>query len=378
MKLEFLHEPELEFGADSHIDIRFGLANYGPFDFDSSLAPKEIKVGIIGTPETAEGVQAWLERCRNEIPAKQSRQPHLFRSFPGFSSDASFQSSVIMNSRLERIISQKLFDNLRRKAKPNEIVAEGVNLFFEEVRYLAENNLGDVIICAVPMVLLESIESLKEAISDQSDDAEAEAEVGSEEEAVPQHLDFHDMLKAKAMSLSVPIQIVLPTTYDETKRRRQKNRPEKMRRVQDEATRAWNFHTALYYKAGGTPWRLKRDASSLTTCYVGISFYETLDRSSLLTSIAQVFNERGDGVVVRGGTATFSKDDRQPHLQSQDAYQLLVEALDRYRREHRTLPARVVLHKSSTYSSEEIDGFTKAIHSQRVDSIDLISINDSF
>ena len=28
------------------------------------------------------------------------------------------------------------------------------------------------------------------------------------------------------------------------------------RPLQDEATRAWNFHTALYYKAGGTPWRL--------------------------------------------------------------------------------------------------------------------------
>ena len=31
-----------------------------------------------------------------------------------------------------------------------------------------------------------------------------------------------------------------------------------------EATRAWNIHTALYYKAGGIPWRLVRDAAELT------------------------------------------------------------------------------------------------------------------
>jgi hypothetical protein len=30
--------------------------------------------------------------------------------------------------------------------------------------------------------------------------------------------------------------------------------------------------------------------------------------------MAQVFNERGDGVVVRGGAVKIDKDDRQPHL----------------------------------------------------------------
>ena len=40
-----------------------------------------------------------------------------------------------------------------------------------------------------------------------------------------------------------------------------------------------------------------RDAAALTTCFVGISFYRTLDNSRLLTSVAQVFNERGEGVI---------------------------------------------------------------------------------
>ena len=50
MKVEFLQEPELEFGVGKHIDIKFGLMDYGPLDFDNPLAPKKIKLGVVGTP----------------------------------------------------------------------------------------------------------------------------------------------------------------------------------------------------------------------------------------------------------------------------------------------------------------------------------------
>jgi hypothetical protein len=80
----------------------------------------------------------------------------------------------------------------------------------------------------------------------------------------------------------------------------------------------------------------------------------------LLTSVAQVFNERGEGVIVRGGQAQISKEDRQVHLDHNNAYTLLVHALNVYKAEHKNLPARVVIHKSSTYTKEEKDGFIQA------------------
>ena len=54
MNADFFHEPELEFGIAKHIDMKFGLMNYGPLDFQASLAPKKIKLGLIGTPESIE------------------------------------------------------------------------------------------------------------------------------------------------------------------------------------------------------------------------------------------------------------------------------------------------------------------------------------
>ena len=64
-----------------------------------------------------------------------------------------------------------------------------------------------------------------------------------------------------------------------------------------EATRAWNFFSALYYKAGGTPWRVIRDQREFSATFMGVSFFEMLDGSSLQTSSAQLFDERGEGLI---------------------------------------------------------------------------------
>lgn len=144
--------------------------------------------------------------------------------------------------------------------------------------------------------------------------------------------------------------------------------------LQDEATRAWNLHTALYYKAGGTPWRLPRHSTDLATCHVGISFYRTADYSELHTAVAKVFNERGDGVVVRGGTASVEKADRQPHLSAADARTLLSEALLAFKRSHGHLPARVVIHKTSRFSEPEQEGFHRAADEKEIDTVELLWI----
>lgn len=357
MNIDFMPEPELDFGVDKHVDIRFGIMNYGTVDFSSPLAPKEIRLGIVGTNESVEGIVNWLEKCKGEIQAKESRQPNLFPRFPGFRPDNAFQSTTILNDRLHRILKPQTFKDLSQSLSGNEFASRSVDLFFEEFRYLAENSKVDVFVCAVPQSLLEIADSLNEGSSSQRN-----------------RVDFHDLLKAKSMSLNIPIQLVIPSTYDDAKRRKKKKKSDQVRKPQDEATRAWNFHTALYYKAKGIPWRLTRMPSDFATCYVGISFYKTLDGSKLLTSVAQVFNERGEGVIVRGGQAQVFKDDRQVHLDQNASFDLLTSALNSYRTEHKNLPARIVIHKTSTYSPAELDGFMQAAKSTRVDMVDLVSI----
>ena len=100
--------------------------------------------------------------------------------------------------------------------------------------------------------------------------------------------------------------------------------------------------------------------TDLPTSYVGVSFYRTPDSEELHNAVAQVFNERGVGVVVRGGTAKISKTDRRPHLTETDAWKLLSDALAEYRRTHGHQPARIVVQKPRSSALREVLGFLGA------------------
>ncbi|QDU10090.1 argonaute/piwi family protein [Gimesia aquarii] len=372
MKVLKLGEPELEFGTNSHIDIRFGIMNYCPLDFESDNAAKTIRVGIVGSACSIEGIRDWIEKCRHEIPAKDSRQSNLFPRFPGFNPDLAFHSELTTDSSLERQLSSSKINSVVKIPVLDELRIEAVRSIVEEVNFLLEKKPPDVIICAIPQEYVEVLDP-DTGKKDLDDETLVSKTIQKSK------INFHHLLKARCMSLprACPIQIVLPSTYDSSKRRRSNSLKRQVQPIQDEATRAWNLHTALYYKAGGIPWRLKYDPSKLQTCFVGIGFFHSLDKENISTSVAQVFNERGSGLVVRGGPAMISKEDRQVHLDADSAYALMLDALKQYQNEHHTIPARVVIHKSSSHSSAEIDGFQKAAEEYRVHSCELLSLRKS-
>jgi hypothetical protein len=366
MNLLHLPEPELEFAfAGRHVDIRFGIMNHGPLDREGRNDPRRIRVGVIGSPKSVEGLLAWLGRCRTEIPAKESKYPNLFPRFPGFRPDTSFHAEVECDNRMQRKIPVREFANLAGQSNYKQMLEQAVDLFVAEARYLVQETGAEVIACAVPPELVRLIDREQNSAEDTATNSEIRG------------WQFHDLLKARGMPLGRPIQMIRPSTYSGRKTR-QTSSGKPVRPTQDEATRAWNIHIALYYKAKGVLWRLQRLASDLTSCYVGVSFYRTLDRESVNTSVAQVFNQRGQGVIVRGGPAHISKEDRTPHLSEPDAYQLLLNALKTYRREHANYPARVVVHKSSSFDSAERAGFRSAIEELGIEYADLLTIRESF
>ena len=72
-----------------------------------------------------------------------------------------------------------------------------------------------------------------------------------------------------------------------------------------------------------------------------------------------------------------ARDDRVPHLSANQAYDLLTAALNEYRVALRNYPARIVVHKSSNFSVDEIDGLTRAAADLRIDTVDLVTLMDS-
>ena len=78
-----------------------------------------------------------------------------------------------------------------------------------------------------------------------------------------------------------------------------------------------------------------------------------------------------------GIAARISRTDRQPHLARADAHALLLQALDAYRREHHTAPARIVLHKTSAFTGEETGGFQDAADERFIDTLEMSWVTSS-
>lgn len=372
VRAEILDEPELEFGGGArHVDPRFGIVNAGPADVTAPDARRAIRVGLVAPADQLEGIRAWFERCREPIEAKDATYLNLFPPFPGCDVDVALRTTLVFGERTSRSISPQVLHKLG-KAKRDEALNVAVDCYATEIHALAERGV-DVILVGRPEQLVDR----SRRFSGRPPTADAKtpnATVGSEAfsaATAPNGANFHDCLKARVLSIRQPIQIVRRSTWDEAT-----PPPIGMRR-EDEATRAWNIHVALYYKAGGIPWRLRREATDLTTCYVGVSFFRSTTRDTLDTAVAQVFNERGDGVIVRGGPARVTSEDRQPHLDHDDAATLLMTALDTYRLEHHTQPARVVLHKSSSFTDAEATGFRSAADERQLDTLELSWITNS-
>lgn len=364
-RLSVLPEPELEFGGGArHVDPRFGIAASGPADRLTAAAPKETRLGVVGLSGDVDGLLGWLDRCREPVHAptgKAERMLNLFPEFPGFARGTAFDSTLVFQDRAVSHLRLRDLQGLH-DLPPADAAIRAVEFYLDHLTALVENTRCDAVVVCRP-------------------DLPEPADSGLSRKAG--EVNFHDLLKARAMALGRPLQLIQRTTWGDTAGPPAgtggavRTGPPRGRSLQDEATRAWNLHTALYYKAGGVPWRMRREPADLSTCYVGVGFYRDADGSSLQTSVAQVFNQRGDGVVVRGGVAALGKDDRQPHLDADGAERLLRDALQAFRREHKTLPARCVLHKTSDFSDPERDGFARAAETVDLDSLDLVWVTRS-
>lgn len=360
MRATVLDEPDLEFAHGfTGIDPRVGVRDYGPADFGTRLSPDRIRIGIVGPPSEVPALVDWLGRCRRAIAEKESRYPRLFPDFPGIRPDAGYRCGLVIEDSLLRPLSPRALD--AALAEPGDAaIYETVALYRKEIDALAEAGTADVVMCIRPDALSSDATANDDCADDDVGESNGAHGGGGGWRDPP---NFHDVLKAKAMASGLPLQIIRPATYtDETGNARS---------LQDEATRAWNLMTALYYKAGGVPWRMVRDPSAFDSLYVGVSFFRTLDREDLHTAVAQVFNQRGDGVIVRGGQAS-RKNGRHPYLDRDTAAELLRGALDRYRDEHGNLPARVVLHKTSRFVDDEQAGFEQAAADHQLHMIHLV------
>lgn len=359
-------EPLLLFGGHrSHIDPKIGLSLYGPYTVSDQERPPltSITVGFVGPSTLLPAATNWVAQCQGQV-LNDGSQPFLYPHFPGFSAEFPFQCGLTLGDSWREVLNEVRLASALRNPDRAKRISEVADVYAAGVRNLSERQpKPTVIICVVADAAAEkcrqgvlprnrsnkprksgtSLQQVLFAVAPTEPDNE------EDENTSDTHHDLRRALKAEAMAFGIPTQILLEGTV----------RP-RTGGKQDAATTAWNFFTALYHKADGHPWRLA-DAQP-GTCYVGVSFFREFTENHLRTSLAQAFTHTGDGFVLRGKPFQWDRSQGpSPHLSAENARDLLNEVIEVYKRHRNVRPERVVVHKSSRFSPEEMRGFRDAL-----------------
>ncbi len=255
-------EPELEFGdRHHHPDPRLGLVEAGPLQ---PFVGEVIKIGIIGSAKTIEDTKKFLETASNGIDGKSEKHPNMHPAFPGLGNQSPYRCRFEVEEGATAALSQSKLDKIAREPDHQRAVEMAVDAIVAELQSLDDSgHRPNVAIIALPVRLLERVWNAK---VDSGGTTEKDDSSGTD---AP---NFRGMLKAKAMGLSFPIQIVWEDVVDEKASIPQKVKESSARKIQDLAGRSWNLMTTLYYKGSGRiPWRRMPVEGEYTSCYIGIS-----------------------------------------------------------------------------------------------------------
>lgn len=360
-------EPVLEFGdGGQHPDPRQGLREFGP------LQPRSgdvVRVGVIGTEDTVEGFTGFLEETANGIDSDNKQLINLNPDFPGLGNQNPFRCKFVVPADATALLSRRQVNEITQIGRHDQAVRHAVTLIAGQLQALIESSAKpDVIVLALPVPLIEKLVNAK---------SEEQIEGAEDEHDRDDTLNFRDLLKAQTLHLEIPTQIVWPDTWDDAAKIPRKVKRSSNRQTQAKATRAWNLLNALFYKAGKVPWRLLPDEAEYRTSFLGIGFYRDLDGQQLWTSTAQMFDERGRGLILRGARAQTETRGRHPYLAAKDADDLVTQSVAAYKAHHKHVPARLVILKTSRFRPEEAEGIDAALERLGIELSDLIWVQES-
>ncbi len=202
MRATFLPEPELEFGfGGRHQEQRAGLLLHGPADVEFASRPATMRVGLVGQARALDELQIWLEGCARGVAARSDTALTTlfpaFPAFPGLEGDATFRCALNFEPEARCELSRRQLRGLADVTGDAVAVAAAAELLAAAIEALLEGTDVNVVLVARPP-----------GVPDGS--AGEDGTVGA---------NFHDLLKARAISARVPLHHPSPDLARRTRHR---------------------------------------------------------------------------------------------------------------------------------------------------------------
>jgi hypothetical protein len=329
-----LPEPKLAFHpervSDRDIHPLRGLLRFGPYS--SGLVLDPIRVATIAPAGDAARLYAFMSELNSERQPGERRD--YLPAWPGFQRVFGVHmrgAGKGCHIELEAAVDEEVMKSTR----PHIVLAERLLRAIQGLEAVRSD--FDVIFLYVPERWQAGF-------------------IGAPDE----DFDLHDHLKAFCAVRRISIQLV---------------REERALAYPCRASVMWRIGLALYAKAGGIPWKLAE--TDAETAYIGLSYAVRpleSDRPRFVTCCSQVFDAEGSGLEFVAYDAHEVEVQRDnPFLSRTEMFRVMTRALELYRRRHAgKTPRRVMVHKTTEFKLEEIDGCMEALH--LCEAVDLIQV----
>jgi hypothetical protein len=375
-KLHYFEEPNILFAHNQKLsDPRDGLALFGPVE-----PIYGIKSGVLSTMDGLHKFKNYLDMIQKPVYNKNSNTRPFF---PGFETvfNAKWESKTIIHKEItlpemERYIYHSnthkrtydlvsLFIEKIIEAKKN--IDENIDVWFIVIPDIIYQYCRPLSVLPTDLVQTSSLISKKKASNFEFypsffDNMNIE-EHKKEEEALSYHYDAHfrNQLKARLLQYAIPTQVIRESTLDWRNYLNNFGEP-KHDYSKIEGHIAWTLSTAVFYKAGGKPWKLSDIRKGV--CYLGL-VYKKMEKNTdpkYACCAAQMFLDSGDGSVFKGVLGKFYNEETgEFHLTKEKASELLSIAIKAYYEINGYYPIELFIHAKTRFNDEEYEAFNEIV-----------------
>jgi hypothetical protein len=331
-----LFHPDRSNDTDAH-PLR-GLRQFGPYSRSHNFKLRDpIQIGVLCPSGTLRKVVELFKELRSTHRPRERHQ--YLQEFDGFSKLFGIGLDYPTSSQHERVceLPTAQLQTALKNTEPQHQVAE---IFLSGVRHLAaKKHLFDVLVVYLP-------DWLSTAFRSPPEDLESD-------------FDLHDTLKAACAAQGLPVQVLNDDALTYFCR----------------CSVAWRLSLAMYTKAGGIPWKLVGFESR--HAYVGLSYCLRKGApAQFVTCCSQIFDAEGTNLrFLLYESQDGLYEGENPYLSRQGMRRVMARTIDLYQKQNGASPTRLVVHKTTPFRPEEIDGCIDALGS--VDDLELLTIAES-
>ncbi|MFO0849957.1 MAG: hypothetical protein U0871_15585 [Gemmataceae bacterium] len=339
---ELVPEPLLSFHPDRMKDVDVhplrGLLSYGPYSRKMPLsAPDPVRIAVVCPERTLGNAQNLLYELQCRQPPRE-RKAYLV-DYDGFSKVYGVGLDCPQNEKDPRVVllGESEASQAIGGLTPQDKFAE---LVFSALRRLAPvRSQFDVVLLYLPDRW--SI-GYKSPTDDESSD-----------------FDLHDSVKAVSSALHMPVQVLNDQVMSYTCR----------------CSVAWRLSLALYTKAGGVPWKMAGFEDRHAYVGLGYCLRKGTDRK-FVTCCSQIFDAQGTNLqflLYESRAGGYEGDN--PFLPRSDMHRVMARTLSLYQDQKGQPPTRVVVHKTTHFTRDEVDGCLEALAT--VDDVELLTLSQT-